>query len=141
MSQPVTEHFTVEEFACHDGTPYPEEWITPRLHPLCETLEVVREAAGSDPLHIDSGYRTPAYNERIGGAEHSQHMNGRASDIKHPKLSSSAVFNLILRLYKDGMLPNLGGVGLYPTFVHLDVRARVGGHLAIWGGDRPSNIA
>lgn len=141
MSHQVTEHFTVEEFACHDGAIYPLEWIAPRLLPLCETLEVVRDAADGDPVHIDSGYRTPAYNERIGGAAHSQHMAGRAADIKHPKLSPAAMFNLVLRLYKDGMLPNLGGVGLYPTFVHLDVRPRIGGHLAIWGGDRPSNIA
>lgn len=147
MSLPVTQHFGVAEFACRDGSSYPAEWIPDRLLPLCETLEAVRLAAGNLPLTVDSGYRTEAYNRRVGGQEHSQHKLGRAADVVHAKLSPMQLFNLVLRLYEEGKLPLLGGVGLYPGFVHLDVRARPGavgpngGHLAIWGGTRPSNVA
>jgi hypothetical protein len=156
----VTQHFSVQEFACHDGTPYPvaefddedgRTWLESRLKPLCETLEVIREAAGYLPLTIDSGYRTLAYDDRlyqasakdgtVAPASMSQHPKGRAADITHATMKPVALFSLILKLYEDGKLPMLGGVGLYPSFVHVDVRPRVNNHLAIWGGHRPSNIA
>lgn len=167
MSLPVTQHFGVAEFACLDGASYPAEWIAERLVPLCETLEVVRLAAGNLPLVVNSGFRTEAYDRRLHDAhvaalaarglpdDHlvaeptsSQHPKGRAADVKHAKLTPTQLFSLVLKLYEEGRLPHLGGVGLYPTFVHVDVRPRPGscggvtdGHLAIWGGTRPSNVA
>lgn len=169
MAIPITEHFSLEEFACHDGTPYPVDqvddedpqgrtWRETRLMPLCETLEAIRAAAGGDPLIIDSGYRTLEYDERLYEADRgagnvappqgSQHPKGRAADIRHPTLSPVGLRNLIGRLYADGQLPHLGGLGLYPTFVHADIAPRAGssggandGHLRQWGGTRLSNIA
>lgn len=150
MSIPVTRHFSVGEFACRDGSAYPvaeldedgRTWLETRLLPLCETLEAIREAAGATPLTVNSGYRSPAYNAKLSGsAKDSQHPKGRAADIVHRTMRPLALFSLILALYEDGKLPHLGGVGLYPNFVHVDVRPRVGGHLAVWGGKRPSNIA
>ncbi len=159
---PVTEHFSIAEFACHDSTPYPiscvdqdtndgRTWLQTRLLPLCQTLEVVRAAAGGVGLHIDSGYRTPAYDERlyeasakdgsVAPAAKSQHPKGRAADVTHPTMKPLALFNLIMQAYEAGKLPQLGGVGLYPNFVHLDVRPQSPpGHLAIWGGTRPGNV-
>jgi hypothetical protein len=64
----ITPSFAVEEFACRDGSPYPKELIGSRLLPLCQVLEVVREAAGGRPLRIISGFRSEAYNRKIGGA-------------------------------------------------------------------------
>jgi uncharacterized protein YcbK (DUF882 family) len=146
----ITEHFTVEEFACRDGSPYPPEWIDERLKLLCEVLETVRAAAGGMPLRINSGYRTLAYDERlyeasakdgsVAPASRSQHPQGRAADVTHPMLKPAELFNLVLDLYGSDKLPLLGGCGLYPGFVHLDVRPRVSNHLAIWGGHRPSNV-
>ena len=37
-------------------------------------------------------------------------------------------------LFDGGRLPALGGLGLYPGWIHVDVRAKVNGHLATWGG-------
>lgn len=168
----ITPHFTAEEFACRDGTPYPVAqvdaddphgctWLETRLQPLCDTLEIIRDAVGG-PLIIDSGYRTLAYDDRlykahvaavgddglVAPASRSQHPQGRAADIKAPSLTPVQLFTLILTLYNDGKLPRLGGVGLYPSFCHIDIRNRpnadgspTGGHLAIWGGARPTNIA
>jgi hypothetical protein len=53
VSTPVTRHFAVEEFHCHDGTPYPSVWIDERLRPLCSALEALREELG--------GRAMPAY--------------------------------------------------------------------------------
>jgi uncharacterized protein YcbK (DUF882 family) len=158
----VTEHFTAEEFACRDGSPYPASqpddeaddrpWLETRLYPLCCTLEVIREHAGGTALHIDSGYRSLAYDDRIyqasakdgtvAPASRSQHPKGRAADITHGQLTPKQMFSMVLELYAAGQLPYLGGVGLYPSFIHVDVRPQSpAGHLAIWGGSRPSNVA
>lgn len=50
-------------------------------------------------------------------------------------------------LDQQGRLPFLGGLGLHPNFVHVDVRPRPGsirandGQLALWSASRTSNIA
>lgn len=154
MSMPVTAHFYVSEFACHDGTPYPigaidddgRTWFEARLLPLCETLEVIRDYYGCKPVHIDSGYRTPGYNAKLkGSATDSQHMKGRAADIKIIGLARSPgdIHRDLLILYHRGLLRHLGGLGLYQTFNHLDVRPRPADdpqHVAQWFGSRVSNM-
>lgn len=146
----VTPHFSLEEFACHDGTSYPAEWVEERLRPLCEMLEVIREAARK-PVLIDSGYRTLAYDQKLYDADGgrgnvakpagSQHPLGRAADIRVSSLTSTELRTLVVDLYLGGKIPQLGGVGWYPSFVHVDIRPKLGGHVAQWGGTRLSNIA
>ena len=68
-------HFRVREFACHDGSD--EILIDDRL---VDYLERIRNWAGA-PVRITSGYRTPAYNKKVGGAGSSYHTKGRAADI------------------------------------------------------------
>lgn len=43
-------------------------------------LDPLRELAGM-PIYISSGYRCKELNKRVGGAEKSQHLTGRAADI------------------------------------------------------------
>ena len=155
----VTAHFAVEDFACKSGDAYPVDavcgedgrsWLEARLRPLCEMLEVIREAAGK-PIIVDSGYRTVAYDQRLfdhtGGRgmaspETSQHPRGRAADIVCRSFTSAQLHQLILDLYGAGKLPQLGGLGLYNSFIHVDVRPRIPvDHLARWGGSRLSNHA
>jgi uncharacterized protein YcbK (DUF882 family) len=147
----MSEHFRIKDFGCHDGTPYPEEWIEDRLKPLCLLLEKIRIRAGNHPITINSGYRTIAYDTAlyekskkdgsVAPPTSSQHPKGRAADIKHATFHPSELFNLTLQMYEDGEIPELGGIGLYPTFVHVDTRPKTGVHLAIWGGARPDNVA
>lgn len=134
----VTPHFSVAEFGCRDGSPYPPAWIASRLRPLCEALEVLRTALGTS-LRISSGFRSAAYNARIGGARHSQHVEGRAADVVADGASAAHVHATALRLYREGKL-TVGGLGSYPSFTHLDVRpTSVRGALARWSGSRRSN--
>ncbi|MDR7420008.1 MAG: D-Ala-D-Ala carboxypeptidase family metallohydrolase, partial [Armatimonadota bacterium] len=74
-------HLTWAELACHDGTAYPARWRETRAAALAEAFEAVRELAGGLPLFVTSGYRTAAWNQRIGGAAKSQHVQGRAVDV------------------------------------------------------------
>lgn len=129
-------HLSWRELQCHDGTPYPSEWRDDRAHVLGMTFEAVRDLLGGLPLVILSGYRTAAYNSTVEGAAlNSQHVQGRALDIAHPRLSARAVFDRIFAAQRRGELPLLGGLGLYGTFVHMDVRPKSQpGHLATWTG-------
>jgi uncharacterized protein YcbK (DUF882 family) len=74
-------------------------------------------------IDIVCGYRTPWSNHflrtraaRTGVAEHSQHMEARAIDIRVPGVSTLKLRNAALSLHD-------GGVGYYPVsqFVHVDV--------------------
>ena len=70
----LTPHFSRREFDSHDGAhaaPAPE---------LLAALERLRAMVGR-PLRIVSGYRSPAWNKRVGGAPRSQHLYNRAADI------------------------------------------------------------
>lgn len=126
----VTQHFQTSEFGCKDGTPYPPDWFTERLRPLCRVLEELRYDLNA-PIIITSGYRTPEYNTKIGGAPRSQHVQGRAADIQVKSYTPAQVHETILRLHGIGKV-RLGGLGVYNTFVHLDIRD--GDKLAQWSG-------
>lgn len=134
-------HFTADEFACHDGTPYPAAWIDSRLRPLCAVLEAIREACEGRPIRIVSGYRSPAYNAArarasVGVAKDSQHIHGRAADIAVDGMAPSDVWRVLMQLSASGKVPQLGGAGVYRGWVHVDVRERAeDGHMARWLGD------
>lgn len=129
----VSPHFDSSEFAQKAGyelpaLPYPRAWIETRLRPLCLALELLRRQLGGRPVEILSGYRSPVYNERCGGAPKSQHLAGRAADVRVEGVAPLEVHQAALRLYDVGDLA-IGGLGLYDSFIHVDVR---GGPLARW---------
>jgi len=138
MSFPVTPHFQVQDFASHDGEAYPPEWIDTRLRPLCEQLEVIRAELGGKPIYIISGYRTPAHNAAVNGKLHSQHLQGRAADIRVLGVEPAVVHDCILMMVGAGKLPLVKGLGRYPTkpdrpgFVHVDIRPAA--KLVRWDG-------
>jgi uncharacterized protein YcbK (DUF882 family) len=129
-------HLSWRELRCKDGTEYPRQWRQDRAAILAVTFEDIRELLGGTPLTVTSGYRTPTYNARLeGAAVKSQHVEGRAIDFTDPKLTPRRVFLAIREAQRAGELPLLGGLGLYRTFVHFDVRPRIRpGYLATWGG-------
>lgn len=141
----ITPHFRVDEFACKDGTPYPQEWIESRLQPLAEMLEAIRERAGG-AIHIVSGYRSGTYNLRLrkdglqgergstGVAEKSQHVQGRAADIMCFGMTTDNLHSLIVTLWEDGEIPSLGGLAKYSLhgFVHVDTFIKTLGKLRRW---------
>src|SRR5262245_45771783 len=67
------------------------------LRALCTVvLDPLREAVGI-PIKVNSGYRSPALNTRIGGATGSQHVEGKAADIQAPGLSVLELFKTVVR--------------------------------------------
>ena len=89
---------------------------------LAENLQILRDTL-EIPIRVISGYRSPAYNTKIGGAKRSQHMLAKAADIKIAGMTPAEVKAAIEKLIKSGDM-HPGGVGLYTTFTHYDVRGR-----------------
>jgi hypothetical protein len=68
------------------------------LKALCTAvLDPLRDAIGR-PIQVNSGYRGPALNQRIGGAANSQHVQGQAADIQSPGTTVLALFQAVIRL-------------------------------------------
>ena len=117
----LTENFSKREFDCKDGTTTPDD-LMDNLRKLAENLQKIRDEIGI-PIRVMSGYRSPEYNKRVGGAKKSQHVLAKAADLQVSGMSTTDLANIIKQLIKDGAV-DPGGVGLYETFVHYDVRGR-----------------
>lgn len=136
MSRGPSPHLTWAELACADGTAYPQQWRESRAGRLAVEFERVRAAVGR-PIVIGSAYRTPAHNARVGGAQNSQHVQGRALDLYPPKgVSVEQLYTIVKTIARDDA-SGINGVGKYPTFVHMDVRPpRADGRVTYWQGAR-----
>jgi|TARA_R110000765_G_scaffold113976_2_gene206545 uncharacterized protein YcbK (DUF882 family) len=117
MSKP-SKHLSWSELACKDGTPYPLALRATRLRDLVGAFEAIRAGCGGLPIGVNSAYRTPSHNRKIGGARKSQHLQGRALDLRPPNGWTVARFHTYIRDH----VPAVRGLGRYRSFVHIDVR-------------------
>lgn len=124
-----SEHLSWEELACKDGTEYPIKWRDTRAIKLAGVFEDIR-AIWNKPITIDSAYRSPEHNKAIGGARSSQHMDGRALDLCPPKGIKLSDFYKQIREHASEF--GIKGLGLYKTFVHVDIRSS--DRLVTWSG-------
>jgi uncharacterized protein YcbK (DUF882 family) len=109
----LSANFKVREFVCKDGSD-----VVFISEGLVQVLQAIR-LHFDKPVTINSGYRTPAYNKKVGGEAYSQHLYGTAADIVVKGVEPRDV-----AAYAETILPNTGGIGIYSNFVHVDVRAK-----------------
>ena len=107
----LSKNFTVKEFACSDGT----DTVFISLA-LVNLLQKIRNHFGKAVI-INSAYRTEAHNKSIGGATYSQHKYGLAADIHIDGVTPKEI-----AAYVETLMPSSGGIGIYKSFVHVDVR-------------------
>lgn len=117
----LTKNFSLHEFYTHDGTPVPEKYMD-NVRELAKNLQVIRDEIG-EPLRINSAYRHPAYNKKIGGAKNSQHLTASAADVTAKNYTPKQLAAVIERLIKQGKVKQ-GGIGIYPGFTHYDIRGK-----------------
>ena len=117
----LTPHFTISEFNCHNGQRVPA-YAVPALKKLCEKyLEPMRAKFG--PAKVMSGYRPTAYNAKIGGARYSQHIY----DLTPDSVAADLIFSkgTPRQWAAEAKRLRAGGVGTYPSFVHVDNRTTI----------------
>lgn len=107
----LTQHFKAEEFRCKDKT---KEFLwAPKL---LEVLETIRNHF-DEPIIVNSGYRTPSWNAKVGGTPNSYHCKGMAADIVVKGHTTKEIAEIASKILGDQ-----GGVIRYTNFVHVDVR-------------------
>lgn len=118
----ISKNFKLSEFQCRDGSDMPP-CVEENIRELVKTiLQPLRDYVGVS-ITITSGYRSPAYNRRIGSRKTSQHVKGRAADFKIKGMTPKRVADFV-QLYDPP------GLGRYKTFTHVDIRK---GRKARWG--------
>lgn len=142
VPEPQSKWFKLSEWNSKHplATPYPHEWVESRWRALAGELDVIRDAAHSAiSVTPNGGFRNEFHNNAVGGKPASQHLEGRAADIRAASFTSTQLHGLIVRLWQAGKLPRLGGLGVYDRFVHVDVREVADGRLARWD-ERGNNV-
>ncbi len=106
----------------------PPESLWEDLVPTLRLADEIRERLGAPLCRITSAYRCPRYNAQIPGAvPRSYHTRNQALDVVY-YCSPRKAYRMALKLRRQGFFR--GGVGLYPTFIHIDTR----GYAATWRG-------
>jgi len=94
-----------------------------------KVLDPIREAWGA-PITVDSGFRCPALNKAVKGADNSQHLFGEAADIHAAKISDNKkLWDIIiqLRAEKKIIFDQLiweYGTDAYPDWIHISYTER-----------------
>lgn len=104
-----TRNFNINEFRSPDNDSLPKDGMDSSL---LLKLERLRWYVGNRPVIINSGYRTKAYNKKVGGIEKSNHLTGKAADIRVIGVDADKVHSLALDIFE--------GVGKYRNFTHVD---------------------
>jgi len=112
----LSKNFSRSEFACkgttccgHSAPVHPE---------LISALQALRNQLNL-PLSITSGFRCNRHNESVDGAARSFHTLGMAADVACP---DGLTAEDLARAAETIPAFQQGGIGIYPSWVHLDVR-------------------
>ena len=121
----ITKNFSIEEFQCKCGCNMPE-FVKKNVIELAENLQIIRDEVGR--LDLTNAYRCKDHNSDVGGSTSSQHLVGKAADVKSKSIKPKEMAQIVNDLRKNEKIKT-GGIGIYNTFTHIDIR----GVRARWG--------
>lgn len=117
----LRKNITTKDIECNCGCGF--DTLSPAL---LDILQMIRDYYNK-PLHVNSrnhsACRCEKHNAEVGGVPTSKHLPekfskvGRASDTEVEGISSVELYKFL-----DERFPNCLGLGLYDTFVHIDIR-------------------
>ncbi len=116
-NQQISRYFKVGDFTKGDPNRVPTDpYIMRNIYMLAQELDQLVDAWGGGSFVFTSGYRPAAVNSNIrGAATDSQHIRGLAVDIAPRNGDLQGLQQYVLRNWG-------GGVGIYGSFVHVDMR-------------------
>lgn len=120
----TNKYFRLDEFKCKCG-----KCEIPSNVPSDELIDLlvqIREHYNK-PIIINSGYRCPEHNAKVGGAKTSQHTIGSAVDFIVKGVKTEEVYNFILEKWGEeplGIAIKRNANNPHAGFVHLDTRGK-----------------
>ena len=114
----LTNNFSMSEFECKCGCKMPE-YVKKNVIELANNLQVLRDVVGK--LDLTNSYRCKNHNSDVNGSVNSQHLLGKAADVKSDTFNPSDLAMVVEDLMKNETF-EIGGIGLYNTFTHVDIR-------------------
>lgn len=124
-------YFKAKELVIHknprwrgDRYTVPPDDIIQNIEHTIKAADKIRERFG-EPIRIVSGYRSPEYNDLVGGARRSQHKSFRALDMMPLRGRGLDRLKKIAKQVMDelGQEGISTGYGTYRSFVHIDTGA------------------
>ena len=106
----ISPNFKIKEFACQDGT----DTIVLHTDFIIDKLQKIRTHFNA-PITINSAYRNPTHNKKVGGSSNSYHVKGRAFDIVVKDIAPNEVA-------KYAQSIGIKGIIRYSWGVHVDSR-------------------
>ncbi|MEM9220019.1 MAG: D-Ala-D-Ala carboxypeptidase family metallohydrolase [Cyanobacteria bacterium P01_F01_bin.150] len=125
LGEPIIKggHFSWAE-ATKNGSRIPvDASVIDNIIRIAKVMEEVRELVGNKPITVNSWYRDPATNRRVGGASKSRHLVGDAVDFTVAGISPPKVNAMLEPWWGDR-----GGIASASCFTHIDAR----GYKARW---------
>ena len=114
----LTSNFKQSEFECKCGCKMPE-FVKNNVIELAENLQIIRDEVGR--LDLTNSYRCKDHNSDVGGSTNSQHLVGKAADVKSESIKPKEMAQIVNDLMKNEKIKT-GGIGIYNTFTHIDIR-------------------
>ena len=114
----LTKNFSLEEFECRCGCKMPD-FVKKNVEKLANNLQVLRDAVGR--IDLTNAYRCKEHNADVGGVSDSQHLKGKAADVQSKTIKPKDMAQIVADLMKNESF-ELGGIGIYNTFTHVDTR-------------------
>ena len=117
----LTSNFSKSEFECKCGCEMPDN-VLDNVKKLALSLQTLRDKI-KKPIKVNSSYRCLSHNRTIGSNDSSQHPKGKAADIVIKGQIPEQTANLLEVLIDNNEISQ-GGLGIYNTFTHYDIRGR-----------------